>query len=164
MSVKGARWRINKKNVQITSKWFAYIYTGSHIQRIIYKHHILAWAYPIQGQALGSTLIDVYLSGHIYWLTAFNAVPFTDDTFKCIFLMKMLQFQLKFYWNLFLSVPWTIFQHWFRWLGADQRTSHYLNQWWLVYWHTYVSLGPQWVNTFWPSDAIWWQRTWSILV
>ena len=30
-------------------------YTGSHIQRIIYKHHILARAYPIQGQALWST-------------------------------------------------------------------------------------------------------------
>ena len=29
----------------------------------------------------------------------------------------------------------TIFQHCFRWwLGADQATSHYLNQWWLVYW------------------------------
>ena len=24
---------------------------------------------------------------------------------------------------------------------ADQATSHYLNQWWLVYWGIYVSLG-----------------------
>ena len=24
---------------------------------------------------------------------------------------------------------------------ADQATSHYLNQWWLAYWRTYVSLG-----------------------
>ena len=35
-----------------------------------------------------------------------------------------------------------IFQHWFReWLGAVQATSHYLNQWWLVYWRIYASLG-----------------------
>ena len=35
-----------------------------------------------------------------------------------------------------------IIQHWFRyWLGAGQTTSHYLNQWWLVYWHIYASLG-----------------------
>ena len=28
-----------------------------------------------------------------------------------------------------------ISRHWFRqWLGADQATSHCLNQWWLVYW------------------------------
>ena len=32
--------------------------------------------------------------------------------------------------------------HWFRqWLGADQATSHYLNQWWLIYWRIYASLG-----------------------
>ena len=55
--------------------------------------------------------------------------------------MKMLEFQLKFHWSLFLRVQLTIFQHWFRqWLGAIQATSHYLNQWWLVYWHIYASL------------------------
>ena len=35
-----------------------------------------------------------------------------------------------------------IFQHRLRyWLGADQATSPYLNQWWLVYWYIYTSLG-----------------------
>ena len=44
--------------------------------------------------------------------------------------MKMLEFRLKFRWSLFLRVQFNIFQHWFRyWLGADQATSHYLNQW-----------------------------------
>ena len=144
---------------------YIYIYTGSHIQRIIYKHHILARAYPIQGQALGSTQdSDWCISIWTHLLTdCLQCRAIHRWHFQMHFLMKMLQFQLKFHWNLFLSVPWTIFQHWFRWLGADQRTSHYLNQWWLVYWHTYVSLSPQWVNTLWPSDAIWWQRTWSIL-
>ena len=56
--------------------------------------------------------------------------------------MKICKFRLRFHWRLFLRVQITIFQHWFRkWLGADQATSHYLNQWWLVYWRIYVSLG-----------------------
>ena len=56
--------------------------------------------------------------------------------------MKMYEFQLRFHWSLFLRVKLTLLQHWFRlWLGADQATSHYLNQWWLVYWCIYVSLG-----------------------
>ena len=56
--------------------------------------------------------------------------------------MKMLEFQLRFHWSLFLRVQLTIIQHWFRyWLGAGQATSHYLNRWWLVYWRIYASLG-----------------------
>ena len=56
--------------------------------------------------------------------------------------MKMYEFHLKFHWSLCLRFQLTIFQHWFRyWLGAVQATSHYLNQWWLVYWHIYASLG-----------------------
>ena len=43
---------------------------------------------------------------------------------------------------MFLRFELTIFQHWFRqWLGTDQATKHYLNQWWLVYWCIYASLG-----------------------
>ena len=43
--------------------------------------------------------------------------------------MKMHEFRLRFHWNLFLRFELTIFQHWFRqWLGADQATSHYVNQ------------------------------------
>ena len=56
--------------------------------------------------------------------------------------MKMLEFWYKFYWSLLLRVQFTIIQHWFRWwLGADQATSHYLNQWLLVYRRIYASLG-----------------------
>ena len=57
--------------------------------------------------------------------------------------MKMLEFRLKFHWSLFLSAQLTIFQHWFRWwLGADQSTSYYLNQWWLL---THICVTrPQW--------------------
>ena len=55
--------------------------------------------------------------------------------------IKMSSFLLKFHWSLFLTFQLTIFQHCFRyWLGAVQATSHYLNQWWLVYWRIYASL------------------------
>ena len=55
--------------------------------------------------------------------------------------MKMYEFHLRFPWSLFLSFKLTIFQHWFRYrLGTDQAASHYLNQWWLVYWHICASL------------------------
>ena len=67
----------------------------------------------------------------------------SQTTFSSAFLwMKLLEFLLRFLWNLFLRVQLTIFQHWFRlWLGAVQATNHYLNQWWLVYWRIYASLG-----------------------
>ena len=56
--------------------------------------------------------------------------------------MKIYEFCLKFHWSLFRRFQLTIFQHWFRyWLGAVQATSHYLNQWWLIYWRIYASLG-----------------------
>ena len=56
--------------------------------------------------------------------------------------MKMHEFRLRFHRGLFLRFKLTTFQHWFRlWLGADQATSHYLDQRWLVYWHIYASLG-----------------------
>ena len=56
--------------------------------------------------------------------------------------MKMWEVWLDFQWSLFLRVLLTIFQHWFRWwLGAEQATSHYLNQSWPVYWRIYASLG-----------------------
>ena len=54
----------------------------------------------------------------------------------------MNEFCLGFHWIMFLRFELTIFQHWFRqWLGADQATSHYLNQGWLVYLRRYASLG-----------------------
>ena len=43
--------------------------------------------------------------------------------------MKMFKFWVRFHWSSC------------QWIGAGQATSHYLNQWWLVYWHIYASLG-----------------------
>ena len=56
--------------------------------------------------------------------------------------MKMHESCLRFHWSLFLKFELTIFQHRFRqWLGAWPAPSHYLNQWWSIYWRIYASLG-----------------------
>ena len=71
--------------------------------------------------------------------------PFLNDIFKCIFL------NWNFDWNLFPRVQLTKFEfrHWFRWwLGAGQASSHYLNQWWLVYRRIYSSLGLNELSNF----------------
>ena len=67
----------------------------------------------------------------------------SQTTFSNVFSsMKMFKFRLRFHWSLFPRVQLTIFHHWFRWwLGAVQATSHYLNQWWLVYRRIYASPG-----------------------
>ena len=66
--------------------------------------------------------------------------------------MKMHKFGLQFHWSLFLRFQLTIFQHWLRyWLGAIQATSHYLNQWELVYRCIYASLG---LNELMPPSSL----------
>ena len=85
--------------------------------------------------------------------------------------MKMFEFRLKFHWRLFLRFQLTIFQHWFRyWLDAVQATSHYLNQWWLVYWRIYASLGLNELtlrsaetscNIHWSFYIFWWAKLYS---
>ena len=56
-----------------------------------------------------------------------------ENTFSNVFSwMKMCNF--LFHLSLFTRVHLAIFQLLSRWwLGAGQATSHYLNQWWLVY-------------------------------
>ena len=67
-----------------------------------------------------------------------NGRHFAEDFFEC----KFYEFGSRFHWSLLLRVRLTLFQHWFRlWLGAGQATSHYLNQWLLVYWRIYASIG-----------------------
>ena len=67
--------------------------------------------------------------------------PFSDDIFNWIVLNEnvwiSITISLKF-------VPRSLidnFQHWFRHWLWHQATSHYLNQWWIVYWRVHGSLG-----------------------
>ena len=56
--------------------------------------------------------------------------------------MKIYECRLRFRWSLLPRVQLTIFQHWlWYWLGADQATNHYLNQWWIFSWRIYTSSG-----------------------
>ena len=61
-----------------------------------------------------------------------NIAAILQTTFSNAFSwMKMYEPRFRFHWGLFLRFQLTIFQHWFRqWLGADQATSHYLDQCW----------------------------------
>ena len=70
-----------------------------------------------------------------------NCRHFTDDIFKCILLNENGWISLKISLKLVHKVRISNIQHLFRkWLGADQVTSHYLNQWWLAYWQSAKNL------------------------
>ena len=71
-----------------------------------------------------------------------NGRPFADDTFKRILLNENIRISttnsLKFVpKGLINIIPALVLI----WLGADQATSHYLNQYWLDHWRIYASLG-----------------------
>ena len=88
-------------------------------------------------------------------MAAFSPTIFPD----AFYWMKGFVFSFESHWCLLLGVQLTIRQHSFRkWLGAEQATSHYLNQWWLsLLKHICGSTG-RWINSLWTSDASWWHR------
>ena len=65
---------------------------------------------------------------------------FADDTFKRIFLDEnvaiSIKISLKFIYKGPINNILALVQ-----IMADQATSHYLNQWWVVYWRIYASPG-----------------------
>ena len=121
------------------------------------------------GPSINSCNVNTCVTGlATAWLISLwtKWLPFWQAAFSNIFLwMKTFVFWLIFHWSLFLRVQSTIFQHWFRWwLGAGQATSHYLDLWWLVNWRIYASLGlNELINSLWPCDTIWWQRSVSTM-
>ena len=89
-----------------------------------------------------------------------NGHWFQDDKFKCVPWMKIQNCGLRSHRSLCPRDHLTIFQLWFRWLlGAGWATSRYLNQWWLVYWRLFASLGHNdlMLNHFIPTtqNGIW---------
>ena len=102
------------------------------------------WVF-ISPQPMLHQLIQLWYYYHLTHWDRDESDNIPQKTFSNIFSpMKMFDFGLNFHWRLFLRVrvQLTIFQHWVRsWLGAFQATRHYLNQWWLVYWRIYASLG-----------------------
>ena len=129
--------------------WFKH-YSQEYVIYIIYYQikRFYAWVIAIYHWQIWSKqliLMQFSTSSSLYinsLRTRQNFHHFADDIFRCISWMKMHVFCLRFYWNLFCSLKYTTFQCWIRqWFGSDQATTHYLNQWWLVYWCTYASFG-----------------------
>ena len=83
-------------------------------------------------------MVSISLNGLTHWgRDQIDAISQTTVS-NAFSWMKMLEFWLWFHWSLFLRFELTIFQHWFIW---HLSIIYYLNQWWLVYWRIYASLG-----------------------
>ena len=65
-----------------------------------------------------------------------NGRHFADDIFKCTLLNENICISIKISLNFvpISNIP-ALVQ-----IGAHQATSHYLNQWWFVYWRIYALL------------------------
>ena len=71
-----------------------------------------------------------------------NARHFAEDTFNRIFINENIRISIKFSLKFVPKGPISNIQALVQIMpGAIQGTSHYLNQWWLVYWRIYASLG-----------------------
>ena len=71
-----------------------------------------------------------------------NGRHFADDIFKWIFLIENAWISIIISLKFVLKGPINNIQALVQlWLGADQATNHYLNQWWLNHWRIYESLG-----------------------
>ena len=85
--------------------------TGSGLVCTAHSSHLYSKGLIHRGQEKMATIL----------LTTFS------NTF---FHRKILEFQLKFHWSLFLRVQVTTNQHCFRlWRGTKRDANHYLNQW-----------------------------------
>ena len=72
-----------------------------------------------------------------------DCCPFPDAIWKWIFVNKMYEFRLIFHWRLFLEIPSTVFQHWFRHqVGAKPLSEPLMGN---LLTHICASW-PQWVN------------------
>ena len=126
-----------------------------------YQHYVkLVQEYLSELMHTNCIHTELALQELIHWGWA-KMAPTLQTTFsKAFSYIRFVVSWLMFHWNLFPEIQLTICQHWCRWwFGAEQVTSHYLNQWWpgLVT-HLCVT-GPQCVNGFLccllsPSDNI----------
>ena len=70
-----------------------------------------------------------------------NGRHFPDDIFKWIFLNENVWISINISSKCVSRGPINNIPTLVQWLGADQATSRYLNQWWLEYRRIYASLG-----------------------
>ena len=91
-----------------------------------YTHGFVVYNFVVPCFLVLVNLLDTLT--HLPWT---KWPPIWQTTFSvAISWMKMIEFWLKFHWNMFPGVELTISQHWFRqWLCTDQATSHYCQCW-----------------------------------
>ena len=121
------------------------------MQLIISKHLVQKMAWCQTGDKPLSEPMSAQFTVHVcvtwpQWVNTLrqrtNGRHFADNIFKCIFINENVRILLKISLKFVPKVPINNIPALFSWwLGADQATSHYLNQWWLVYWRIYASLG-----------------------
>ena len=91
------------------------------------------------------------------WITHWGGdkmAAISQTTVSSAFLLtKTFEWQINFYWNVFLMVQLITWQHWFRkCFGTEWATSHYLNQYWYdLQTHVCVTR-PQWVTWLLPTQ------------
>ena len=84
-----------------------------------------------------------------HWNLDKMATISTDDISYVSSRMRNFVFRFEFscFRSLLLRVQVTISQHWFKkWLGTEQVSSHYLNQWWTNLPTHICVTRPQWVD------------------
>ena len=90
----------------------------------------------------GNWFQQVYSQRSYHLLTHWGRDIFQTVFWNAFSWIKLYQFRLIFNRSLPIRVKLTKIKHWLRkWLGADQATSHYLNQGLLIYWRIYAALG-----------------------
>ena len=104
---------------------------GTNFSEIVIEIHTFSFKkMHLKMSSAKRRLFRVGLDELTHWGQDKMAAIFQTTFSNAFSVMKIYEFRLRFHWSLFLRFELTIFQHWFRkWPGADQATSHYLNQW-----------------------------------
>ena len=127
--------------------------------------HVLLINISVKESTREWKMLKIFLFYLTHWGCHKIAAIFQTTFSNAFSWTKMYKFLLRFHWSLFPWVQLTLFLHWFRqWLGAGQPTSHYLDQWWLVYWRIYASLSLNEFTHFASGNAVWWHRTLPIFI
>ena len=109
-----------------------YAYRDQHFNTLSPKQNYLQFAKLLYFVSNTETKMSSFWRNFNHWLhwkLSFWQLPVQPVT-KISSKWRHFRFS-ECHWNLFPSAQLTISQHWFRqWLGAEQATSHYLNQWW----------------------------------
>ena len=122
-----------------------YIWSRSHTEETICKQDSSIWFRGAVSRCAPSQWETSLQNNAVsHWLGAHEIAPYVvlNSSFPgqnkgkiannfSVISSLWLAVTVFFHWCLFLDVWLMINRHWLRWwLGTEQATSHYLNQWW----------------------------------